>query len=183
MSAPRESFVALVVGVCTATALASLGAGLLRQPPRRMELRVKELVRVGSGQEVLVMVEKEGARRLPIPLTRADASRIERALNGGPHGLASATLDALGGRIIHASIDECSRERGFRGHLSVASGLRTIQVDAPAGEALAFALEAGAPIVADAEVLDEASVSPDDLQGRSARTIQKMAEPAPVIGI
>jgi bifunctional DNase/RNase len=183
MSEPRESFVALVLGLCTVGALASLGLSFLRQPSSRVELKAKELIRVGSGQEVLVMIEKDGSRRLPIPVTRADANRIERALNGGPHGLSNASLEALGGRVLHASIDEISRIRGFRGHLSLGSGLREMQLDATAGEALALALEAGAPILADVEVLDEAGVSPEDLQGKSARTLRSSAEPAPVLGI
>lgn len=182
MSGPREPFVALVLGTCTAAALVCLGSSLVPRSSS-IELRVKELVRVRSGQEVLVMIEKDGARRLPVPVSRSDANRIERALNAGPHGLTGASLDALGGRVLHASIDEVSREGGFRGHLALGAGLREVQLDAPAGEALALAIESGAPIVADPQVLDEAGISPEDLQGKTARTLQSSAEPVPVLGI
>jgi len=183
MSAPTESFVAVVLGVCTAAALVCLSLALLQKPASRVELQAKELVRVRSGQEVLVMIEKDGRRRLPVPVSRAEASRIERALNGGPHGLANASIEALGGRVLHATIDELSRERGFRGHLALGSGLREVRLEAPAGEALALALEAGAPIAADEDVLDEAGISLDDLSGLRAHAVQSSSEPAPVLGI
>src|SRR5437764_2429663 len=173
---PKGWFVGAVLAACT---VGSVGAMAVRSHRREaVELRVKELIRVRGGQSVPVLVEKAGARRLPVPVTKVDAALIERALNGR-RGLTTASVEALGGRIVRASIDEVSGERVFRGHLSLAGGLREMQLEARAGEALALALSAGAPIVADPSVLEEAGVSPDDLRGKSARGVSASSEPAP----
>jgi len=152
------------------------------QPEAAVELQFKELVRVHGGQPVLVLQEKSGARRLPVPISRAEAALIERGLHG-TQGRAPDALAALGGRVLRASIDELSGERGFRGHLAVGSGSREILIEGTAGEAITLALQAGAPIVADRAVLDAAAVAPADLQRRAARKVITDREPAPVLHI
>jgi bifunctional DNase/RNase len=180
MPGPRHSFVALVLIACSAGALCRL----LQRPAREaaVELEFGEIVRVRGGQTVLVLREKDGLRRLPVPVSKAEAAMIERSVRG-PSGLGPATVEALGGRILRASIDEVSRGRGFRGHLALGAGSRELRIDAGAGEALALALQAGAPIVADPEVLDEAAVAPEDLHGKSARSLRSDPSPAPVLHI
>ncbi|MGZ6142756.1 MAG: bifunctional nuclease domain-containing protein [Myxococcales bacterium] len=171
---------ALVLTACAAGAV----LGLLQRPAREapIELRFGEIVRLRGGQPVLVLLERDGARRLPVPISRAEAALIERSRKG-PKGLGPAAVEALGGRVLRASIDEVSRERGFRGHLALGSGSRELSVESTAGEALALALQAGAPIVADPAVLDEAAVTPDDLHGKSVRTVRSGSTPAPVLHI
>ena len=56
-------------------------------------------------------------------------------------------------------------------------------IEASAGEALSLALQAGARIVADPVLLEEAGVTADDLRGVSARNLHGEADPAPVLGI
>jgi bifunctional DNase/RNase len=157
---------------------------MMQRPAREtaVELAFGEIVRVHGGQPVLVLREKAGVRKLALPVSRAEAAMIERSLHG-PHGLASASVEALGGRVLGASIDRVTRDRGFRGHLAIGTGSRELRIDSAAGEALAIALQAGAPIVADPEVLDEAAISPDDLHGKSARSLRSDPSPAPVLHI
>ena len=176
---PKHSFVALVLIACAAGAFYKL-----LQPPRAaaIPLQFVEIVRVGGGQPVLVLREVEGRRALPVPISRAEAALIERSLKG-PRGLAPATVEALGGRVLGAGIDQVSRERGFRGHLALGAGSRELRIDSTAGEALSLALQAGAPIEAEPEVLDEAGVTPDDLRGKSARSVRSEPAPAPVLHI
>ena|SRR5438105_3697411 len=180
MEAPRNSHVMLVLMACAVGALAAMALKPRHAAP--VEMKVAELVRVQGGPAVLVLLEARGVRKLPVPVSKADAALIERALEGR-RGLLPASLEALGGRVLRASIDQVAADRSFSGHLSLASGLRELWVEARAGEALALALAAGAPIVADAEVLEEAGVSPGDLRGRRARDRSAAAEPAPVQGI
>ena len=180
MPGPRHSFVALVLIACTAGALCRL----LQRPAREtaVELKFGEIVRVHGGQTVLVLAEVGGPRRLPIPISRAEAALIEHSRRG-PRGLGAAAVEALGGRVLRATIDEVSGGRGFRGHLAVGAGSRELRIDSGAGEVLALALEAGAPIVADPAVLDEAAISPEDLHGKNASSRHSDPPPAPVLHI
>ncbi|MFN2549291.1 MAG: bifunctional nuclease domain-containing protein [Myxococcales bacterium] len=178
MSGPRSSFVALVLIACSAGAVCKL----LQRPAHdgAIALEYAEIVHVRGGQ-VLVLKEASGPRRLPVPISRAEAALIERALKG-PRGLAPATIEALGGRVLGASIDSFG-QRTFRGHLSLGAGSREVRIESTAGEALALALQAGAPIVADPAVLDEAAISPEDLHGKNASNRRSDATPAPVLHI
>src|SRR5467141_3043412 len=147
----RTTFVMLILAACAAGALFRLWSPA--GPDAAVEMRAQELVRVSGGQPILVLVEKQGARRLGIPVTRAEAALIESALQGA-RGLGNAALEALGARVLRASID---------------------------GAALSVALQAGASIVADPAVLDEAGVTPEELRGRRARSVSAEIGPAPVL--
>ena len=179
MGGPRHSFVALILVACATGALCRALAPAPR--PETVELKFKELVRVHGGQPVLVLQEVSGRRRLPVPISRAEAALIERSLKGG-RGLEPQSVEALGGRVLRASIDGISRE-GFRGHVTLGLGFRELRVEAAAGEALSLALQAGAPIVADPAVLDAAAFSDGDLQRRAARNLSTDPTPAPVLHI
>lgn len=178
MAGPKSSFVALVLIACALGAVCKL-----LQPAGRdaaVELKYVEIVHVRGGQ-VLVLKEADGVRRLPVPISRAEAALIERAMKG-PRGLAPATVEALGGRVLSASIDSFN-QRTFRGHLLLGAGSREMRLDSTAGEALALALQAGAPIVVDPTVLDEAAISPDDLHGKNAASRRSGPSAAPVLHI
>jgi len=84
---------------------------------------------------------------------------------------------------VRASIDGARSRHDFRCHLSLGSGSREVLIEASAGEALSLALQAGARIVADPVLLEEAGVTADDLRGASARNLHGEADPAPVLGI
>ncbi|MGZ6123889.1 MAG: bifunctional nuclease domain-containing protein [Myxococcales bacterium] len=142
-------------------------------------MTAQRIVRVGEDQTIVVLAEKHGARRLAIPVTHAEAALIQGALAGG-RGLGAATVEALGGRVLRASIDNALSLRDFRAHLYVGAGTREIALEASAGEALSVALQAGASIVADRALLEEAGVSPDDLRGKRARNLRPESAPAPV---
>ena len=178
MRGPKHSFVALVLMACAAGAVCRA-----LQPAAHaeaVELKFKELVRVHGGQPVLVLQELNGLRRLPVPVSRAEAALIERSLKGG-RGLEPQSVEALGGRVLRASIDEISREHGYRGHVALGAGSRELRLDASAGEALSLALQAGAPIVADPALLDAAAISESDLHRHAARNLSTDPTPAPVL--
>src|SRR2546423_9798602 len=99
---PRPVFVLLVLVACAAGAICTLMAGPAGDPA--VEMRAQEIVRVSGGQAVLVLVEKRGLRRLGVPVSRAEAAQIESALRGFS-GVGPATIEALGGRVLRASVD------------------------------------------------------------------------------
>ena len=177
---PKRWFVLAVLLACAAIPGARLV--LAGREERPVTLRVREMVRVHGGQDVVVLQEAGGQLLLPVPVSRAEADLIERGLRA-PSGLAPRALAALGGRIDCASIDEVSGQRGYRAHLALADGPRRLELEARAGEALALALQAGAPIVARRSVLEEAAISPADLHGRAARDLRSERSPAPVLDI
>jgi len=179
MGEPRTSFVALVLAACAAGAVCSL----LRpaDPDAPVELGISELMRVRGGQMVLVLEEKHGGRRLPVPVSRLEAARIDSA-RGGKDKLLPVALAALGGRVLSTSLDDAAGS-GLCAHLTLSSGSHEVQVEAPAGEALALAVEAGAPILVDPSLLEAAGVSLDELRGKSARTLRRAEPEAPVLGI
>jgi len=179
MAGPRTSFVVLVLAACAAGAFCSLLRPAADAP---IELRVDDLVKVQGGQMVLVLAERNGERRLPVPLPGAQAAQILAAV-AGRGGLVPAAVESLGGRVVDASIDDVSADGLLRGHLTLAAGSREVRVEAPLGEALALALEAGAPILVDAALLEAASITPSELRGRRAQTWKREAAPGPVLGI
>ena len=75
-----------------------------------VELQMLEVVRVQGGQLVLVLGEKHGARKLPLPVSKAEAEMIDRA-RSGPRGLLAASLDALGGTVLPSSPTPTSSTR------------------------------------------------------------------------
>ncbi len=177
---PRTSFTLILLAACAAVALCRLLATPQARPD--IELTARRLVRVSGGQMLLVLVEKDGPRRLAVPVTAPEAALIEGAL-AGARSLGAATVQALGGRVVRATIDDALSLREFRGHLVVAGGAREVSLEASAGEALSFALQAGAPIVADPALLDAAGVSLDELRGRHARSTAGADGPVPALGI
>ncbi|HET7788488.1 MAG TPA: bifunctional nuclease domain-containing protein [Myxococcales bacterium] len=179
MGEPRTSFVALVLAACAAGALC--GALRLVAPGAPAELAVLELVHVRGGQMVLVLEEKHGERLLPVPVSRGEAEQIDSA-RGGRGKLLPAALAALGGRVLSASLDEASGS-GVSAHLTLGSGSQKVRVDARAGEAIALALATGAPIVVDPSLLEAAGVHPDELRGKTTRTLRRAEAEAPVLGI
>jgi hypothetical protein len=177
---PRPIFVLLVFLGCAAGAVYKLASA--GEPDPAVAMRAQEIVRVSGGQAVLVLVEKLGMRRLGVPVSRAEAAQIESALHGS-YGVGPASIEALGGRVLRASVDGVISRQEFRGHLFLGSGARELRLDASAGEAVCAALQAGAEIVADPLLLEEAGVTPEDLRGKSARIVHDEPAPAPVLGI
>ncbi|HEY6910507.1 MAG TPA: bifunctional nuclease domain-containing protein [Myxococcales bacterium] len=179
MGQPKTSFVALVLAACAAGAV----CGWLRpaSPDAPVELVVSELVHVRGGQMVLVLEEKRGGRRLPVPVSKAEAVQLDSA-RGGRGKLLPVALEALGGRVLSASLDDVAGG-GLSAHLTLSTGSREVRVEAPAGEAVALALTAGAPILVDPSLLELAGVSVGELQGKSARTLRHARPEAPVLGI
>ncbi len=177
---PKGTYVALVLLACASGGLYGLVQSA--RDASLVELEPREVVRVRGGQPVLVLVEKGGARLLGVPLTGSGAVLIEKRLRRDESpGLAAESLRALGGQVLRGCIDGVSGEWSFRGHLVLGSGAGELRVEAGAGEALALAIEAGAPVFVEPEVLEAAGISRDEL--RAARSVKRDPGPAPVQGM
>jgi bifunctional DNase/RNase len=178
---PRTTFVMLVLLACAGAALCRLSA--LAELDAPVEMQAQELVRIRGGHPILVLVEKQGSRRMGIPVTRAQGALIDAALRGS-RGLGTAVIDALGGRVLRASIDGAASAREFRGHLCLGNGAQELRLEASAGDVLSLALQTGSPIVVDPALLDEAGVAAEGLHGKAARNpLNTESTPAPVLGI
>jgi bifunctional DNase/RNase len=131
------------------------------------ELTVQELMRCSNGRAVLVLREKEGERRLLVPISPDEARSLDQRLRGQRaeagnakvQELATGSIRALGGQIVRASIDAVSRERVFYGRLTLGRGPDTFDVEARPADAVALALEQGAPLFAARAVLDSAGIT------------------------
>jgi bifunctional DNase/RNase len=167
--------------VLLACALGATGAMVGRaQHAKPVELTLQGVVRVQGGQAVAVLAEKNGARRLPVAVTRAEAALMQL---GNRHGLVSSSLEALGGHVKRVDIDSVGASGSLHARLVLEAGAGEVQVDASAGEALALAIQSGAKVTVDADVLDEAGISLDDLRGKAVNTRRREVEPAPVFDI
>src|ERR1700738_3880392 len=84
-----------------------------------VELTVQELMRCSNGRAVLVLREKQGERRLLLPISPDEARSLDQRLRGlraeagnaKVQELATGSIRALGGQVVRASIDAVSRER------------------------------------------------------------------------
>jgi hypothetical protein len=179
-SGPRTIFVGFVLAACAAGALLRLSS--LGGEEDAVEMTAQQIVRVRGGQSLVVLAEKNGSRRLAVPVTRAEAALVDDALRG-TQGPFAAAVDALGGRVLRGAIDGALSLRDFRGHLSVASGAREIRLETSAGQALSLALQAGAAIVVDRALLEAAGVSPEELRGKRAHQVGSASAPPPALGI
>lgn len=142
------------------------------EPPE--ELVLQEVMRCSTGRAVLVLREKNGDRRLAIPISPDEARALTQRMRGAPgdaareQDLANGSIQALGGQVTQATIDAVVRDEpggagsAYYGHLTLTHGRTSVEVDARPGDAVAIALAHGAPIVARREVLERAGITPEE---------------------
>jgi bifunctional DNase/RNase len=186
--------VAVLLVVCAvATASQVMNGGFRRGAAAGIddpvELVVQEVARCANGQAVLVLREKGGERRLPLPIGAAEAAALDRRVHGEKaerprvHDLAGQSISALGGRVTRAYIGTQTTDKVFLGHVTISSRSGSADLEARAADSVALALDAGAPILVARELLQRAGVDPGELQrgqnAQKART-SRNAPPAPV---
>jgi bifunctional DNase/RNase len=130
---------------------------------RHVVLSVAEVVRLHGDRAVVVLTDRSHGRRLPVPVTAQDGTAIERRLRaGGKHSLAARSLEALGARIVRVAID-IDPAGGLCGTLVVKRGVfGTRDVPLETSEALAVALDEGAPIETSLDLLEVAGISEEE---------------------
>jgi bifunctional DNase/RNase len=130
---------------------------------RHVVLSVTEVVRLHGDRAVVVLTDRSNGRRLPVPMTSQDGTAIERRLRAaGKHSLATRSLEALGAHIVRVAIG-VDPSGGLSGTVVVARGLfGTRDVPLETSEAIAVALDEGAPIETSLDLLDVAGVSEEE---------------------
>ncbi len=136
-----------------------------------------ESVRISlmSTNQVVILKESDGERRLPIFIGKAEGDAISLYLNGVvvprplTHDLAASILNKLNARLSHVLIHDL-RNQHFYASIVMHIGddeEREIVLDARPSDAIAIALRLDAPIFVDEHVLDEAGVEPIEEQSTS----------------
>jgi bifunctional DNase/RNase len=130
---------------------------------RHVVLSVTEVVRLHGDRAVVVLTDPGNGRRLPVPMTSQDGTAIERRLRtGAKRSLAARSLRALGAHIVRVAI-EVDPSGGLSGSVVVARGLfGTRDVPLEASEAIAVALDEGAPIETSLDLLEVAGISEEE---------------------
>ncbi|HXN54647.1 MAG TPA: bifunctional nuclease domain-containing protein [Myxococcales bacterium] len=160
--------------------------GAVRRPA---EVLVQEVVHGTGGHDALILREKDGERRVIVPLSAGESRtliRILRARAAAPAtplgqaaaGARAATVKA-GRRLLRASIDAVSREHVFSAHLTMDREPGPVDLESPPADAVALALERGAPIWMSRDVLDCAGVTPEDARALTDSMPAREKAPAP----
>jgi len=138
-----------------------------------------------SQHRIVVLRETESTRYLPIWIGpfEADAITIElqRVEVARPltHDLLKAAIEQLGAKIVQIAITEL-RNDTFYAEISLAVNGRRLAVDSRPSDAIALAVRARVPVYVADEVMDQASITPeDDLEGSMPPAAnEKPAEPS-----
>ena len=126
-----------------------------------------------EGNIVLLRTEEDTPRFLPIWVgnTEALAIRLRMVRHKAPRPLTMDLLEKviehMQGEVVSSHIDDV-KEGVYLGRVSLRAGDRVIDLDARPSDAIALALGARLPILVDQRVMDEASVTPDELRKRGA---------------
>ena len=130
-----------------------------------IEMRI-ESVRVSlmSPNQVVILKELDGERRLPIFIGKAEGDAIAFRLNNDvviprplTHDLAANVLGALDAKVTQVVINDL-RSQHFFAAIHVESHGNEVVLDVRPSDALALAVRVDCPIYAQPHVLDEAGI-------------------------
>jgi len=140
-------------------------------------IRVSEM----NNQHVLILKEKERDRYLPIWIGPAEGDAIAVKLNEVPlsrpqtHDFACAAITALGGSLESVVIHRLENDT-FHAKVVIGTKEGQKEIDCRPSDAIAMAVRAGAPILADEEVLDRAGVALESLSESSETPTEGIAD-------
>ena len=125
-----------------------------------------ELVRVIMSEtrshQIIVLKEKDGERAMRVAIGPAEAVAIHRAVSGErlprpmTHELFGVVLDALEAEVLRAVVNDL-QDKTFFGRLILRQNGRIHDIDSRPSDAVAIAVQKGAPIFVDEGVLQQAS--------------------------
>ncbi|MHC4480265.1 MAG: bifunctional nuclease family protein [Planctomycetota bacterium] len=125
-----------------------------------------ELARVVMSEsrlhQVIVLKEKVGERKMPIVIGLSEVFAIHRVVNDEPpprpltHELFGHVLDALGVSIQRIVVNALN-EGVYYGRLVLKQNGQTYDIDSRPSDAIALAVQKGAPIFVEEEVLESAA--------------------------
>jgi bifunctional DNase/RNase len=141
--------------------------------PELIELKIDSLrVSLTNQQRIVVLKQVDADRFLPIWIGPYEAEAITIALQEievsrpQTHDLLTNMVTLMGGRLIRVVISSL-KDDIFFGTLTVEKDGELIEVDSRPSDAIAIAVRAHVPILADAKVMDEASIVPEEVDASS----------------
>lgn len=131
-----------------------------------MELN-KIIIDEKRQDQVIVLKEKGGVRRLPIIIGFLEASSIRMKLSGAKpprpltHDLLKSTIDNLEGRLEKVVIDKLLGNT-FHAKLIIKQDSKIKIVDARPSDSIALAVRTKSPIFVEEEVLKQVALSKEE---------------------
>jgi len=133
-----------------------------------IEVKVDSLrVSLTNQQRIIVLKQVDEERYLPIWIGPYESEAITIALQEveisrpQTHDLVKNAIELLNGRIIHAEIKEL-KDDIFYGILRITLKNKEIVLDSRPSDAIAIAIRAHVPIYVSREVMEEASIIPEE---------------------
>lgn len=131
-----------------------------------IEVKIESIrVSLMSPNQVVILKEMEGERRLPIFIGKSEGDAITFKLNEVPvprpltHDLAVSVMSELGAQPVHVIIHELRRQHFFATIVYNANNAE-MRLDARPSDAMALAVRVNCPIYVEEVVMDEAGVIP-----------------------
>ncbi|MCS6847717.1 MAG: bifunctional nuclease family protein [Anaerolineae bacterium] len=122
---------------------------------------------MSTNQQVVILKELDGERRLPIFIGKTEGDAISFHLNGVTvprpltHDLAANILNKLDARLSHVLINDLRNQHFYASIvMHIGDDEQEIVLDARPSDAIALAVRLDCPIFVDEHVLDEAGVEP-----------------------
>lgn len=135
-----------------------------------------------SPHRVIILKDPVSERLLPIWIGTHEAEAITNELQEEPparpmtHDLLKSTIVELGGRVVHVYISEINGDL-YYARLVIEVNGKQVEIDARSSDAIALAIRAKVPMFVVEDVLDRASIVPDeDIQDQ----LQQEEEPRDV---
>lgn len=153
----------------------------------RMIEVVIDSVRVSltNQQRIVILREVDAERYLPIWIGPYEAEAITIALQDievarpQTHDLLKNVLGALNARLVRVEVVSL-RDDVFYGNLIVEVEGKTLEIDTRPSDALAMAVRAHVPILATKEVMDSASIMPEqDIQNQESAPLAPVSPTEP----
>ena len=129
----------------------------------RMEVRGVNVDPTGQ-KSIVLLVDEEGKKALPIWIGVVEASAVERELEGSPavrpmtHDLLHSILKRTRVQVKEVEITEL-KDSIYYASLFLSSNRELIEVDARPSDAIILALKAKAPIFVSAKIVDEKGIT------------------------
>lgn len=117
-----------------------------------------------SDQQMVLIKEKEGARKVPIIISIFEAIAIDRAINNRPvirpmtHDLLATMVTELGGVLERVTITKIENNT-FYAELQIKLGDETRIIDARPSDSIALAVRLNSPLYVNEQVFEAAGLA------------------------
>ena len=152
---------------------------------RMIEMTIDRIVaNPDSNQRLVVLRTREADRCLPIWIGTAEADSIALKLQGKElprpmtHDLMDLMISDLGAKVVQVVVSGL-RDDTFLARVVLQRNGTSIERDSRPSDAIALAVRCGAPIFADAEVLERAGTDLDPETGEPAFSISRQVDMLP----